>query len=129
MSFGQIILVIKALKTHFTEQSVPEVKRTDITVHILVQMNLNNGSRLSTYSCISSPIVHVLFLVDLCVLLLVVLRVLLPSCECCCTVGVLLYFTLDAELLPRSQHSESPATGHLDTRFLLVSLCLSKSKC
>ena len=55
------------------------------------------------------------------------LRVLLSICECCCTVGVLLYFTLDAGLLARSQHSECPATGHLDTFF--VSLCLSNSKC
>ena len=31
--------------------------------------------------------------------------------------GVLLYFTLHAGLLARSQHSEGPATGHLDTRF------------
>ena len=58
-----------------------------------------------------------------------ILRVLLSSCEYCCTVGVLLYFTLDAGLLARSQHSEGPATGHPDTGFSLVSLCLSKSKC
>ena len=58
-----------------------------------------------------------------------VLRVLLSYCEYCCTVGVLLYFTLDAGLLARSQHLEGPATGHLDTGFILVSLCLSKSKC
>ena len=32
--------------------------------------------------------------------------------------------TLDAELLARSQYSESPETGHLDKRFFLVSLCL-----
>ena len=44
-------------------------------------------------------------------------RVLLSFCECCCTVGVFLYFTLDAGLLARSQHSEGPATGHLDTGF------------
>ena len=30
---------------------------------------------------------------------------------------VLLFFTLDAGLLARSQYSEGPATGHLDTRF------------
>jgi len=29
----------------------------------------------------------------------------------------LLFFTLDAGLLARSQYSESPATGHLDTSF------------
>ena len=31
--------------------------------------------------------------------------------------GVLLYFTLDAGLLARSQHSEGPATGHFDADF------------
>jgi hypothetical protein len=49
---------------------------------------------------------------------------------CCCTMGVLLlsymyllYFvciavvTIDAGLLARSQYSEDPATGHLDTGF------------
>ena len=35
----------------------------------------------------------------------------------CCTVCVLLFFTLDAGLLARSQYSEGPATGHLDTGF------------
>ena len=54
-------------------------------------------------------------------------RVLLPFCEYSYNMGVLLYFTLDAGLLARSQHSEGPATGHLDT--FLVSLCLSNSKC
>jgi len=35
----------------------------------------------------------------------------------CCTVCELLFFTLDAGLLARSQYSEGPATGHLDTSF------------
>jgi hypothetical protein len=41
----------------------------------------------------------------------------------CCTVCALLYcmciavFNLDARLLARSQYSEGPATGHLDTGF------------
>jgi len=30
---------------------------------------------------------------------------------------VLLFFALDAKLLARNQHSEGPATGHLDTGF------------
>ena len=34
------------------------------------------------------------------------------------------FFTLDAGLLAISQYSEGPATGHLDTGFFLVSLCL-----
>ena len=53
-----------------------------------------------------------------------VLRVLLASCEYCCTMGVLLYFTLDSGLLARSQHLEGPTTGHLDKGFFLVSLGL-----
>jgi hypothetical protein len=60
-------------------------------------------------------------------LVVVVLGVLLLFC---CTIGVLLlsyvyllYYvriavvTLDAGLLTRSQYSEGPATGHLDTGF------------
>jgi len=36
----------------------------------------------------------------------------------CCTVCVLLFFfNLDAGLLARSQYSEGPVTGHLDTGF------------
>jgi hypothetical protein len=35
----------------------------------------------------------------------------------CALLFFLLYFTLDAGLLARSQYSEGPATGHLDTGF------------
>ena len=35
----------------------------------------------------------------------------------CCTVCVLLFFTLDTGLLAISQYLEGPATGHLDTDF------------
>ena len=35
----------------------------------------------------------------------------------CCTMFVFLFFTLDAGLLARSQCSEGPAAGHLDTGF------------
>jgi len=35
----------------------------------------------------------------------------------CCTVCALFFFTLVAGLLVRSQYSEVPATGHLDTGF------------
>ena len=35
----------------------------------------------------------------------------------CCTMCILLFFTLDAGLLAISQYSEGPATGHLDTGF------------
>ena len=38
-------------------------------------------------------------------------------CVFVCTVCVLLFFTLDAGLPARSEYSEGPATGHLDTGF------------
>ena len=73
--------------------------------------------------------VHVVFKFVSCVLLLVLSCVV---CDCCwlavCIVVVVLcmccyvmciccivVFTLDAVLLARSQYSEGPATGHLDT--------------
>ena len=54
---------------------------------------------------------------------LAVCIVVVVLCVCChlmcicCTMCVLLFFTLDAGLLARSQYSEGPATGHLDTGF------------
>ena len=39
---------------------------------------------------------------------------------------VLLFFTLDAGLLSRSQYSEGPATGHLDTGFFGFPVSISK---
>jgi hypothetical protein len=47
------------------------------------------------------------------VVLVVVLCVLLYLLYCVC----IAISTLDAELLARSQYSEGPATGHLDTGF------------
>ena len=73
----------------------------------------------------------VLFLVVLCVLLLVVLCVfLVVLCVLLSFYVYLLYcvyiavFALDAGLLARSQFSQGPATGHLDTGFFFVSLFL-----
>ena len=64
----------------------------------------------------------------LCVCIAVFMRVavfvcvLLFLCVYCCFMCVLLFlcvafFILDAGLLARSQYSEGPATGHLDTSF------------
>jgi hypothetical protein len=39
-----------------------------------------------------------------------------PMCNCCTIMGIAV-FTLDAGLLARSQYSEGPGTGHLDTGF------------
>ena len=49
--------------------------------------------------------------VVLCVLLSSYVYLLYCVCVYCC------FFTLDAGLLARSQYSEGPATGHLDTGF------------
>jgi len=42
-------------------------------------------------------------------------------------VGIVVFFTADAGLLARSQYSEGPATGHLDTGFSWF-LC-ARNKC
>ena len=64
---------------------------------------------------------YVLLLVLRCLVCIVVV-VCVYCCHLmciCCTVCALLFFfcTLDAGLLARSQYSEGPATGHLDTGF------------
>jgi len=38
-------------------------------------------------------------------------------CSCCMYYVCIATFALDAGLLARSQYSEGPATGHLDTGF------------
>jgi hypothetical protein len=88
---------------------------------------LNLGLHTLCTCCIFSRLVC---MVDYCLLYLVVV-VLGVLLLCCCTMGVLLlsyvyllYYvriavcTLDAGLLARSQYSEGPATGHLDTGFV-----------
>jgi len=52
-----------------------------------------------------------------CVLLLVVLCVLLSSFVYLLYHVCIAVFTLDAGLLARSQYSESPASGHINTGF------------
>jgi len=62
-------------------------------------------------------IVVVLYVCFYLVCIVVVLCVCCHLVYICCTVCVLLFFILDAGLLARSQYSEGPATGHLDTGF------------
>jgi hypothetical protein len=70
------------------------------------------------YSCLVC-----FLLVVLCVFLLVVYIVTVVLCVLLSSYVYLLYcvcialFTSDAGLLARSQYSEGPATGHLDTGF------------
>ena len=65
--------------------------------------------------CIVVVVLCVLLLVVLCVLLLVALYVLLSPYVYLLYYVFIAVFTLDAGLLARSQYSEGPATGHLDT--------------
>jgi len=53
----------------------------------------------------------------MCIVVVVVCVVILCVLLYCVCIAVLLVFTLDARLLARSQYSEGPATGHLDTGF------------
>ena len=53
---------------------------------------------------------------DVCIVVVVLCVCCYLVCICC-TMCALLFFTLDAGLLARSQYSEGPATGHLDTGF------------
>jgi len=53
-----------------------------------------------------------------CCIVVVVLFVLLSSCVYLLYYMCIAVFTSDAGLLARSQYSEGPATGHLDTGFL-----------
>ena len=66
--------------------------------------------------CIVVSCIVCIVVVFLCVLLSSYVYLLYYVC--------IVVFTLDAGLLARSQYSEGPATGHLDTGFFLVSLCL-----
>ena len=79
---------------------------------------------ISCLVCIIVSCLVCIVVVVLCVLLLVVLSiVLVVLCVLLSSYVYLLYyvciavFTLDAGLLARSQYSECPATGHLDTGF------------
>jgi len=56
----------------------------------------------------------------------VVLCVLLSSYVYLLYYVCIAVFTLDAGLLTRSQYSEGPATGHLDTGFLGFPVSISK---
>ena len=69
----------------------------------------------STY-CILRSLVRIV-VSCLCVLLLVVLCVLLSSYVYLFYYVCIVVFTLNAGLLARSQYSEVPAIGHLDTGF------------
>jgi len=69
--------------------------------------------------CIVVSYLVCIFVVVLCVLLSSYVYLFYFVC-------VLLFFTLDVGLLARSQYSEGPATGHLNTGFFFVSLCLKE---
>jgi hypothetical protein len=60
----------------------------------------------------------VCIVVVVCIVVILCVFVVLCVCVCVCFVGFFTFlFTLVAGLLARSQYSEGPATGHLDTGF------------
>jgi len=71
-------------------------------------------------------LLYMLYFKMSCVLLLVVLCVLLSSYVYLLYYACIAVFTLDAGLLARSQCSERPATGHLDTGFFSWFPCAYK---
>ena len=66
--------------------------------------------------CVVSCLVCIVVSCLVCIVV-VVLCVLLSSYMCLLYYVCVAVFTLDAGLLARSQYSEGPATGHLDTSF------------
>ena len=80
--------------------------------------------------CLCVFVVLGVFDILLCVLVVLYVYLLYFLCLFVVPYVYLLYhvciavLTLDAGLLARSQYPEGPVTGHLDTGFLLVSLCL-----
>jgi len=70
-------------------------------------------------SCVIVVLVCIVVIVYIVVIvcIVVVLCVLLSSYVYLLYYVCIAVFTLDAELLARSQYSEGPATGHLDTGF------------
>jgi len=71
-------------------------------------LSISFGTRM--HSCSSAAKGHALTVCIVVVVLCVLLCVFAVLCVYCC-------FYLDAGLLARSQYSEGPATGHLDTGF------------
>jgi len=72
---------------------------------------------VSCLVCICVSCLVCIVVVVLCVLLLLVLCVLLSSYVYLLYYVCIAIFTLYTGLLARSQYSEGPATGHLDTGF------------
>ena len=70
-------------------------------------------------SCCSMCVLLWYLLFYMCIVFVFV--VLCVNCSMC-VAG----FTVDAELLARSQYSEGPATGHLDTGFLGFPVSIKK---
>jgi len=68
------------------------------------------------------PLCLLCIVVSCLVCIFVILCVFVVLCVCVCTA----VFTLDAGLLARSQYSEGPATGHLDTGFFVFPVSISK---
>jgi len=79
----------------------------------------------NTRNCIQYFLTLVLFTFSTCCILRCLVCIVVSCLVCIVVILCVLYyvgiavFTLDTGLLARSQHSEGPATGHLDTGFSL----------
>ena len=95
----------------------------------MIKKTVTRNCTHCSFTWVFLTFVHVVFKFVSCVLLLVLSFVV---CNCCwlavCIVVLYMccylmcicctfFLTLDAGLLARSQYSEGPATGHLDTGF------------
>ena len=98
----------------------------------LMIINNNNKQELVSTKFTSCKIfIYCIVVVVLCgcsYLMCICCTVCVYVCVCvwvCVCVHYCIFFTLDAGLLARSQYSEGPATGHLDTGFSCF-LCVYK---
>ena len=65
----------------------------------------------------------------MCIVVIVLCVFILCVLLYCVGIAVFFFFTLDAGMLARSQSSEGPVTGHLDTGFFFFGFAVPKSKC
>ena len=79
----------------------------------MLYSNLSPGVFLLVIGCV---VCHCCWLA-VCIVVVVLCVCVVILCVLVHCVCIAVFFTLDAGLLTRSQYSEGPATGHLDTGF------------
>jgi len=105
---------------HYSNLGVPYKHEPSSDSGRMIVKKKNNYKKLYTVlSCLGVCTFCTCCKILICLVCFVVvfLCVLLSCVYLLYCVGIAFSFTLDAELLVRSQYSEGPATGHLDTGF------------